>query len=108
MESIGELKKYRNILGRVKPAVKIVKSFSYWGRKDVNVWSTNKPPLINELLRKIIGYLFILKNKPRMFSRGIFEGECIHPCCLIIIVIIELGIKRLGQFFVFGRVDSLF
>jgi hypothetical protein len=55
MESMAELKKCRNLLRRVKPATKVVKSFSDWWRKDFDVRSVNRPPLMYEPLRNFRG-----------------------------------------------------
>jgi hypothetical protein len=92
----------------MKPAAKIIKSILNWRRKDISVWSIDRPPLVYEPLRKFRGDLFIPKNKPRVFTRRILKSEGIHPSILVIIIIIKLGIKRLRQSFVFGRVNSPF
>jgi hypothetical protein len=48
-----------------------------------------------EPLRKFRGYLFIPKNKPKMFSRGILESKSVHPGYMVVIIVVELGVKRL-------------
>jgi hypothetical protein len=46
IESIGKLKKRGDLQRRMKPTAKIVKSVLNRRRRDIKVWSINRPLLI--------------------------------------------------------------
>jgi hypothetical protein len=55
---------------RMKPATKIIKSIMNKKRKDISVWSVDRPPLMYKPLTKFRGELFIPKNKQECLPGG--------------------------------------